>query len=362
MHPRLQAIYHIRCDARSIEERARAIAVEQSVEMPVAAIEDDFVRSEIVGRVEAIRQVDDALFEVRIALAAETVGADAGQLNMLFGNSSLHEDVVLHDVDLPAELVRVFGGPRHGLHELRRRVGAGERALTCSALKPQGLPPAALAELARRFAQGGIDYIKDDHGLADQAYSPFAQRLEAVAAALRGIERAGGRARYVPSLSGELDGMRRQIAAAQAAGVDTVMIAPMIAGLANFWRPCRRTLARLHRPSEHGRRRAHRPAAPPRQAVPPRGPTRSCSPTMADASVTPQIHAGARAALEARDGLKPCVPVPAGGMSTGRVREMLDFYGADVMLLIGGALLQAGGQLVEATAAFVAEVHGYDYG
>ena len=101
MHPRLQAIYHIRCDARSIEERARAIAVEQSVEMPVAAIEDDFVRSEIVGRVEAIRRSrTTALFEVRIALAAETVGADAGQLiNMLFGNTSLHEDVVLHDVD-----------------------------------------------------------------------------------------------------------------------------------------------------------------------------------------------------------------------------------------------------------------------
>jgi ribulose-bisphosphate carboxylase large chain len=56
------------------------------------------------------------------------------------------------------------------------------------------------------------------------------------------------------------------------------------------------------------------------------------------------------------------VPVPAGGMSTGRVREMLDFYGADVMLLIGGALLQAGRHLVEATSAFVAEVHGYDYG
>jgi ribulose-bisphosphate carboxylase large chain len=56
------------------------------------------------------------------------------------------------------------------------------------------------------------------------------------------------------------------------------------------------------------------------------------------------------------------VPVPAGGMSTGRVREMLDFYGAGVMLLIGGALLQAGGQLVEATAAFVAEVRGYEYG
>ncbi len=237
MHPRLQAIYHIRCDARSIEKRARAIAVEQSVEMPVAAIEDDFVRSEIVGRVEAIEEMAAELFEVRIALAAATVGDDPGQLiNMLFGNTSLHEDVVLHDVELPSGLVRAFGGPRHGLHELRRRVGAGAARLTCSALKPQGLPAAALAELARRFAQGGIDYIKDDHGLADQAYSPFAQRVDAVAAALRGVERDGRRARYVPSLSGDLDLMRRQLAAAAAAGIDTVMIAPMIAGFANVQR------------------------------------------------------------------------------------------------------------------------------
>jgi ribulose-bisphosphate carboxylase large chain len=85
----LQAIYHIRCDARAIEARARAIAIEQSVEMPLAAIDDDVVRAEIVGRVEAITDRQDGLFEVRISLAAETVGHDPGQLiNMLFGNTS----------------------------------------------------------------------------------------------------------------------------------------------------------------------------------------------------------------------------------------------------------------------------------
>jgi ribulose-bisphosphate carboxylase large chain len=62
--------------------------------------------------------------------------------------------------------------------------------------------------------------------------------------------------------------------------------------------------------------------------------------------------------LDERDGLRPCVPVPAGGMTTDRVREMLDFYGTGVMLLIGGALLEARERLEEATAAFVAEVHG----
>ena len=70
----------------------------------------------------------------------------------------------------------------------------------------------------------------------------------------------------------------------------------------------------------------------------------------------------ARTALEERAGLAPCVPVPAGGMTTDRVREMLDFYGADVMLLIGGALLGAGEHLSEATAAFVAEVQRYPHG
>ena len=63
-----------------------------------------------------------------------------------------------------------------------------------------------------------------------------------------------------------------------------------------------------------------------------------------------------------RDGLRPAMPMPAGGMTTDRVREMLDFYGAEVMLLIGGALLEARENLREATSAFVAEVHRYAYG
>ena len=49
-------------------------------------------------------------------------------------------------------------------------------------------------------------------------------------------------------------------------------------------------------------------------------------------------------------------------MTCERVPEMLDFYGADVMLLIGGALLSAREQLIEATSAFVAEVHRFAHG
>lgn len=67
----------------------------------------------------------------------------------------------------------------------------------------------------------------------------------------------------------------------------------------------------------------------------------------------------ASTALADWHGLRPSVPVPAGGMTRERVPEMLDFYGTDIMFLIGGALLEAGDKLVEATAAFVTEVGDY---
>ena len=52
----------------------------------------------------------------------------------------------------------------------------------------------------------------------------------------------------------------------------------------------------------------------------------------------------------------------AGGRNdTERVPEMLDFYGADIMLLIGGGLLEARERLTEETAAFVAAVQGHRY-
>ena len=360
---RFHAIYHVRSDARSIEARAQAIAVEQSVEMPLSAIEDQSILDEIVGKVEAISDLGSGTFAVRIALARATAGNDAGQLiNMLFGNTSLQEDAVLQDAEFPDDVVAAFGGPNTGLAGLRDRAGAGERALTCSALKPQGLSPARLADLAARFARGGIDYIKDDHGLADQSYSPFAARCEAVAKALR---ESGAHARYVPSLTGDLDALRAQIAAAKSAGIDTVMVQPMIMGLSNFSRLVaeNRDLAFFAHPTLAGAARI----------APPFLFGKVFRMLGADALVFPN-HGGrfgytpetcraiAGTALAEWHGLKPAVPVPAGGMTIHRVAEMLDFYGSEVMLLIGGALLDARERLTQETAAFVETVKGYRHG
>lgn len=366
MTSRLTAIYHVCSDARAIEARARAIAVEQSVEMPLSAIEDQHILDEIVGTVEDISEIEPSLYTVRIALAAATVGDDPGQLiNMLFGNTSLQDDAILHDAEFPERLVRRYGGPGHGLSGVRARARAAGRALTCSALKPQGLSPARLANLAARFARGGIDYVKDDHGLADQSYSPFAARLEAITDALRTVEReTGRRMRYVPSLTGDLDDLRAQATAAQRAGIDTVMVQPMITGLSNF--------SKLVRENPELAFFAHPALAGASRIAPALLFGKIFRMLGADAVIFPN-HGGrfgyspdtcrhiAETALSDWHGLKAAVPVPAGGMTPERVGEMLDFYGADVMLLIGGALLDARERLTQETAAFVEKVKGHRY-
>jgi ribulose-bisphosphate carboxylase large chain len=191
-------------------------------------------------------------------------------------------------------------------------------------------------------------------------------RCEAVAAALRSVEReTGRRTRYVPSLTGDLDALRAQIAAARNAGIDTVMVQPMIMGLSNF--------ARLAADNRDLAFFAHPTLAGAARIAPPLLFGKLFRMLGADALVFPN-HGGrfgyspalcrnlARTALADWHGLKPAVPVPAGGMTIDRVGEMLDFYGSEVMLLIGGALLEARERLIEETAAFVAAVKEYPYG
>ena len=45
--------------------------------------------------------------------------------------------------------------------------------------------------------------------------------------------------------------------------------------------------------------------------------------------------------------MKAIFPSPGGGMSLDRVSEMVDAYGQDVVLLIGGGLMTQGSDLAE---------------
>ncbi|MBS0638407.1 MAG: ribulose 1,5-bisphosphate carboxylase [Proteobacteria bacterium] len=362
---RFNVTYLVRSDAASIDARAQGIAIEQSVEMPLEAITDEAVLGDIVGQVEDIRDLGAGRFAVRIALAVATIGQDAGQfLNMLFGNTSLHEDVILYDVDVPESLRDVFGGPRHGIVELRRKLHLHERAFAGSALKPQGMAPADLGLLAERMTRGGLDFIKDDHGLADQHYSPFAERIRSVMAGIaRGVRSTGHPTRYIPSLTGNLDQLRAQASLARDEGIDCVMLAPMVAGCPALQAMVKEfaDLVFFAHPSLGGLRIA------PDLLI-----GKLFRLFGADAVIFPNYggrfgysQATCRSLADnARHGahaVRPALPVPAGGMTLTRTAEILDFYGPDTMLLIGGNLLLAREHVAAEAEKFVRAVADHRY-
>jgi ribulose-bisphosphate carboxylase large chain len=369
----ISATYDVRAPAGEIDSVARALATEQSVEMPLGAITDRRVLDEVVGRVEAITELDPGRYAVTLGLASETVGQlrppgepcagalTAQLVNMLFGNASLLDDVRLVGVELPPDLLAQWPGPGHGIAGLRRLCGAGRRALTCAALKPQGMTATQLAELCGRFARSGIDVIKDDHGLADQAAAPFAAR---VAACRRAVSEAARHrdhtAQYAPSLVGSPATLAQQARIAREEGVQVVLVAPALIGLPAF--------AELVAQHLHGMAVIAHPAYSGAARVdPPLLLGRLFRLLGADATIFPNVggrfaYSAARCRAIAEAARAPwahvagCVPVPAGGMTIDRVDELLDGYGDAVMLLIGGALLAAGEGLEAAAERFAARV------
>ena len=356
---RILATYRITASESESRVRAEALAAEQSVEMPLGAIGDKRILEEIVATVEAIRpHAGD--FEVVLGIAASTTGNETSQLvNMLFGNCSLQPEVELIDVQFPAGYEKSFPGPRFGIEGIRRLAGVEKRALTCTALKPQGSSPETLAHLARTFALAGLDVIKDDHGIANQAYAPFAERVRAVQRAVTEANReSGGRTLYAPTFSGGPRALAEQARIARECGVKMALVAPMLVGLPAFVE----LQVELDIPVM-----AHPAFAGAGRIAPPLLLGKLFRLLGADATIFPShggrfsysrttCHAIAAAARAPWHAVRPLLPVPAGGMTVDRVGEMLEGYGPDTMLLIGGGLLSARENLLQRAREFVAAV------
>ena len=357
----IRVTYRLR-RAGNIEERADELALEQTVELPREVIARGETERAIVGRVETIETDPRSGHRVVIAYPAEAAAGDPAQLlNLLFGNASLQDDVELVDVEISKPVGETFGGPRFGIEGIRAAAGVAGRPLACAALKPMGLSPEDLARLCFTLAAAGIDVVKDDHGLADAPFCPFEERVEACQAAVeRAAVETGHRAVYAPNLIGSPEALDRQLQTAQRLGAGAVVAAPFVIGLPAFHELVRKSLVPV--------------LAHPALAGGPRIATALLLGTLfrlygADAVIFP--HVGGRFPFSAglcqdlatrlrrpEGGLRPSLPVPAGGMSIERVREMVRFYGTDVMLLVGGTLYLAGDALGERAREFVEGVHG----
>ncbi|MDR0392240.1 MAG: hypothetical protein LBH59_10070 [Planctomycetaceae bacterium] len=348
-------------DARRV---ADDICVEQTVEFPAQLLPCGEIRDNIVGRVEKFEQVGERRFFVTISYAEELAASELTQfLNVVFGNISMKAGIQVVAIIPSNGIFKFLCGARFGVGGLRQLLGVSTRPILFTALKPMGLSASNLAELASQFADGGIDIIKDDHGLSNQPFATFEERVKRCTAAVReSNEKTGRKSIYVPNITASIDCIFERAYFARGCGVGGFMVSSGLVGLDAM----RRLALEVGLPVF-----AH-PSFIGGMAMNSQG--LSCGVLYgtimrivgADVTIFPNF--GGRFPLTLEDckdivvkcreslgNIPPIFPSPAGGMELKNIKSMLQNYGKDILLLIGSGLFAQGNNLIDNCKKFLEE-------
>lgn len=366
----LRVTYFLTCrEGEDPHDKARGIALEQSAELPSRCV-PEHIYDQVVPRMESLEPTPDGRYRLVLDFPEAITGHEPTQLiNNLFGNISLKSGIRLSEVEWTNSLLKALGGPRYGVSSIREMLGANRRALTSTALKPLGLDTQTLAGYCADFARGGIDLIKDDHGLCNQTTSPYLERLHACQNAVDEVNAAtGGNSLYLPNVTAPRGELGARLEAAQEAGCRAVLICPFITGLdALSWARDNFDLALMAHPAFAG-------------AV--AGAEHGIDPALQLGEITRLfgadmvVYTNAEGRFPTYDqelcdrlndrlwrplgNIRPALPTPGGGVDASRAPYWVERYGPDVVLLIGGSLY-AQGDLVAAARRLQDVVEGHQW-
>lgn len=360
---RFTVVYKVWGSEEEAYARAKDICLEQTVEFPGDLVPPGVIAEEIVGRIESFQAYDEESYQVAISYPVECAANELTQLlNVIFGNISIKPGIRVEKLELPESILKNFKGPRFGREGLRELLGVGERPLLFTALKPMGLTNEELAELAYKFALGGIDIIKDDHGLSNQPFSAFEERVRLCAEAVeKANKKTGYHCIYMPNITAPYYEVLERAGKAKNLGAGGFLISP---GLTGF--DAMRVIAEddslglpvISHPAFLGSYVLHKGGMAHQvifgQIVRLAGADGTIYPNFGGRFSFTREECGkiARATAEPMGQLKAIFPCPAGGMSLQSIPEAYKFYGNEVIFLVGGGLFKHKDDLVENSRYF----------
>ena len=267
----------------------------------------------------------------------------------VYGLSEL-TNLRIEGLDVPEGLRASFAGPQLGLGAVKARVGAEDRPVVGTIVKPKlGLEPDEHAAVAEASWRGGLDVVKDDENLTDMAFSGFEDRVRATLAAKRDAEDATGEAKlYFPNVTAPCDAMLERIDAVIDAGGGYVMIDVLTAG----WGAVQ--AARDHLAGTGVGIHAHRAQHAAYTRPPHHGIAMLVVAVFARLAGVDNLHAGSvvgkmegeRDEVERiydflrRDwgDVAPVIPVASGGLHPGLVPDVVEILGTDLVVQAGGGV------------------------
>ncbi len=350
---RITVTYQLSGNPDEALKRADEISVEQTIEFPKDLVDDGDIRTKIIGRIEECSQVDDETTRVNISYAWDLCADELPQLlNVIYGNISIQPGIKVINLQLPDIAKKTMPGPAFGIEGIRSAHRVYDRPFLATALKPMGLDAKSLAKMAYELALGGIDIIKDDHGLSNQHFAPFTERIKYCCEAVQNANsKTGLNCGYYPNITSPFAKFVENAFFAQEYGASGLLISPGLMGWdAVYWlRHNGVKLPVMSHPTFQGTYIVD-PKIGFSHGVHYGGLMRLAG---YDSSVFP--YQGGRFSFthdECREIMTGCsepfgnyppiLPAPGGGMKLERIDEIIRFFGLDCILLIGGDLHRTG--------------------
>jgi ribulose-bisphosphate carboxylase large chain len=285
----------------------------------------------------------DALFEP---------GSMAQILSCIAGNimgMKAVDRIRLLDCEWPATLTQSFPGPQYGSAVRSEIFDAGDRPITASVPKPKvGLSTDQHAQIGYEIWTGGVDLLKDDENLTDQAFNPYEDRLtESLAMRDKAQEETGEKKSYLVNVTGSGTEMLERVDLAAEHGCEYVMVDVVTAG----WGMVELVRERCER---HGLAiHAHRAMHAAFDRVPDHGVSMRVLAQVSRLCGVDQLHTGTAGLgkLENEDtaginewltddlhGLNDVLPVASGGLHPGLVPDLIDALGTNIAIQVGGGI------------------------
>ncbi len=351
--PDVKAIYYFRPDTHTTPaEAARAIAEEETTG----------TWTRLTTRQDYIRALDGEVLEVEasgsgyvttIRYPAEIFepGNVPQYLSVVAGNLfglGRLDAVRLLDVEFP-ETLTDFRGPNFGIEGVRHLIGSRDRPHVGTIIKPKvGLSPDDTALVAYQAASGGVDFIKDDETLTDQAFCPMEERVEAVMGRLEEARDETGRmVLYAVNVSDRADRIVERAERAIERGANTIMVDVITCGFSALQAlseaPSISVPIHVHRTMhgamtrnpEHGI--AMRPIA---RLVRMMGGDQLHTGTVSGkmGHNTEELLGDNAVLTQPYFGFREVFPVASGGLHPGKVHAELATLGTDIVLQAGGGI------------------------
>jgi ribulose-bisphosphate carboxylase large chain len=318
--------------------------------------------TDITTRTEYVRRLDGEVLEVtprgkgfvaRVRYPAEIfepgnvpqyLSVVAGNL---FGLKKL-ASVRLLDAEFPKSLIP-FRGPKFGIRGVRRMIGTTDRPHVGTIIKPKvGLNPSDTAAVAFQAAMGGVDLIKDDETLTDQAFCPMRERLPLVMKGLEQVREETGRTvLYAVNITARADRIVERATEAVDLGANMIMIDVLTAGFTALQ-------ALSESPGITVPIHVHRTMHAAMTRSPVHGIAMRPFARMVRWLGGDQLHTGTVSGKMSHDreevvgdnrvltgpchGLKRVFPVSSGGLQPGNVHRELEVLGNDIVLQAGGGI------------------------